>query len=650
MKFISLVMKNWLVFKNTQSIIFPQDDHANILVIFGENMHGKTSLLNAVRWALYGEALDRQKRSVPEEKLLNIGAKEEGDNTFGVRLLFEADGEKFEIDREVTIEPSRANKSVIMKRNNRVIDGGAVEPTIESLVPKQISQFLLFDGELLNQFEELVIDEGSSQANAIKNSIERALGLPVLQRAVQELEILKKGYSKQFQTEMKKNRNLAYIAKNLELHENNLNSKQEEKESIEAQIAENRERLSELDDILEKASRDINLGERKRMLTAESKKNITEIVTQKNRTKLEIANLWREPLARALSPHILTIKNRLIQLNRTRQTNAINYSKIKSLEKALLDNICSECGNPIEENKRELVQEKLDALKSGIEEAVGLDDKIAALLQKRDGITVNNESKGSSVTVKLMVQSVLKLERRNIEIDNELFEIRNELAGFDEEQGRHIKNEYDMRRTEIGKLGQQVISIESDIEAIQVEIAQLNKHPEFQSAKSKDSLASELELSEKLLSVFSSAVSNYRDSMRRKIGSRASETFGNLTTEKQFDELQINESYGLNLIIDGHQVSRSAGAEQIVALSLIEALNYHGRRKGPMLMDTPAGRLDRTHRKNVMNYLPKVVTQLAFFAHSGELTDDEVYFDRSRIGQKYIINRLSSFHSVLEAS
>ena len=46
-------------------------------------------------------------------------------------------------------------------------------------------------------------------------------------------------------------------------------------------------------------------------------------------------------------------------------------------------------------------------------------------------------------------------------------------------------------------------------------------------------------------------------------------------------------------------MARSAGAEQIVALSLIEALNFHGRRKGPMLMDTPAGRLDKSHREKM---------------------------------------------------
>ena len=78
--------------------------------------------------------------------------------------------------------------------------------------------------------------------------------------------------------------------------------------------------------------------------------------------------------------------------------------------------------------------------------------------------------------------------------------------------------------------------------------------------------------------------------MRELVQNRASETFSQLTTEPEFDKLVINQSYGLSLVVKGQKVMRSAGAEQIVALSLIEALNHHGRQKGPMIMDTAVNR------------------------------------------------------------
>ena len=228
-----------------------------------------------------------------------------------------------------------------------------------------------------------------------------------------------------------------------------------------------------------------------------------------------------------------------------------------------------------------------------------------------------------------------------------MFDIQNELLGFDEEKGRRLKNEYDNRNKEVGIILNKLDVVELDLKDIQLEIDSIKKNPLYKNAITGES-KEEHDKIEGLKVIFNAAVNNYRDSMKDEVGARASHSFENLTTEERFDELKINSSYGLELVIDGQKVARSAGAEQIVALSLIESLNFLGRRKGPMLMDTPAGRLDKSHRSNVMSYLPSVVTQLAIFAHSGELTEDEIYFDRSRIGKKYRINRVSPFHSILE--
>ena len=80
-------------------------------------------------------------------------------------------------------------------------------------------------------------------------------------------------------------------------------------------------------------------------------------------------------------------------------------------------------------------------------------------------------------------------------------------------------------------------------------------------------------------------------------------------------------------------------------MSLIEALNFHGRRTGPMIMDTPVGRLDNKHRAKILNYLPKVVTQLAIFAHCGELDEDSNFIDPRFVGARFRIERVSSFHA-----
>ena len=647
MKFVSLHLNNWLPYRGEQHLEFPMDDHRNILVIFGENMNGKTSLLNAVRWALYGKARNRQKRVIADKDLMNIDALKNGENSFWVKLALEADGSEYLIDRRVTLKDGLAKPVVILKRDNRVVDGNLVEGIINGLVAEQISQFLLFDGELLNEFEDLVVNEGGEQAKSIKTNIEKALGLPVLTRAASEIETLSKKFAKKAQEEISKNNSMKVLARNLANHNDNLASKEEEREKLEKDLEEHREKIQELNEQIERSSKNIAMAGKKLALKDEHARNLEDIDEATRLSKLKMADLWKVPLSIALEPVKTAIQKNVAELTGIQQSNAVVRSKIIALEKSIAEEICSQCGFNLAGTQRETVDQKLKNLRDEIDEIADLDEKLSQLQQSLGGITMKDDASNVAANLSELSRTIQTKLLRNAKINSDLFDIQNELLGFDEEKGRRLKNEYDNRNKEVGVILNKLDVVERGIKDIQVEIDAIKKNPLYKNAITGDS-KEELDKIDGLKEIFSAAVETYRDSMKDEVGARASHSFKNLTTEERFDDLKINSSYGLELVIDGQKVARSAGAEQIVALSLIESLNFLGRRKGPMLMDTPAGRLDKSHRANVMSYLPSVVTQLAIFAHSGELTEDEIYFDRSRIGKKYRINRLSPFHSVLE--
>ena len=94
---------------------------------------------------------------------------------------------------------------------------------------------------------------------------------------------------------------------------------------------------------------------------------------------------------------------------------------------------------------------------------------------------------------------------------------------------------------------------------------------------------------------------------------------------------------------------RSAGAEQIVALSLIDGLARAGRAAGPVVMDTPFGRLDRRHRANILSYLPSTSSQLILLVHEGEVRKEgDLDHIASRIGCVYEIKEVGPRHSSIE--
>ena len=150
---------------------------------------------------------------------------------------------------------------------------------------------------------------------------------------------------------------------------------------------------------------------------------------------------------------------------------------------------------------------------------------------------------------------------------------------------------------------------------------------------------------------FSESIERLRDDLRRHVQRRASEAFKQLTTQKSYSSLEINNNYGLTILDERNEkvTVRSAGAEQIVALSLIDGLARTGRAAGPVVMDTPFGRLDLKHRDNILKYLPNSTRQLILLVHDGEIRrDTDLELVANRIGAEFEIREISPRHSRIE--
>jgi DNA sulfur modification protein DndD len=127
--------------------------------------------------------------------------------------------------------------------------------------------------------------------------------------------------------------------------------------------------------------------------------------------------------------------------------------------------------------------------------------------------------------------------------------------------------------------------------------------------------------------VFEAAVDRYKAELHGRVEASATDLLLQMTTEKQdYARLSINDHYGLTIIHnDGRaEDSRSADAEQVVALALLGALQANAPLRGPIVMDTPFGRLDPGHTANVVGALPTVAEQVILFVQEGEIDRDTV--------------------------
>src|SRR5690606_12305032 len=109
-------------------------------------------------------------------------------------------------------------------------------------------------------------------------------------------------------------------------------------------------------------------------------------------------------------------------------------------------------------------------------------------------------------------------------------------------------------------------------------------------------------------------------------------------------------NYGLTILDENGKdvLVRSAGAEQVVALSLIGALKRLAARRRPVIMDTPFGRLDRQHRQNILRFVPTLADQVALLVHSGELDPErDLGAIKGKVSAELVIDHVGSARSVI---
>lgn len=180
MKLLRLTINNFMPYKDEVKLKFPTDETRNTLIVFGDNMRGKTSLLNSIRWCFYGYAYGRHLREIPLHLMPNKESAAEGNWKMEVRIEFEANGSQYDLRRvadkkSLISSPEKAedfNVSTHMIKDGAAIPANEIDFEINKFSPEQVSRFFLFDGELLQEYEELLI-EGSDHGKKLSRQLSK---------------------------------------------------------------------------------------------------------------------------------------------------------------------------------------------------------------------------------------------------------------------------------------------------------------------------------------------------------------------------------------------------------------------------------------------------------------------------------------------
>jgi DNA sulfur modification protein DndD len=130
MKFKSIEIENFGPYFGVNQMNLETNSHSPIILIHGENERGKTSLLHAFRWCLYGRTKDHSNRFINEFNFANWDAAEsEVDFTTSVTLVIITENNEITLTRSFQV--SKINKfgenaedlGIIINKINAEING-----------------------------------------------------------------------------------------------------------------------------------------------------------------------------------------------------------------------------------------------------------------------------------------------------------------------------------------------------------------------------------------------------------------------------------------------------------------------------------------------------------------------------------------------
>lgn len=659
MKLIRLTMTNFMPYKDQTVVDFPTDDSRNVMLVFGDNMRGKTSLLNAIRWGFYERALGRHSRVIGLLDIVNKDAVLEDNWRIDVFIEFESNGDHFELRRTAdrrspVVRPSRSDDlqtSVLLKKNGVVVSGDQVSYELDQVAPEQTSRFFLFDGELLQEYEELLF-EGSEQGRQIKEAIEQVLGVPTLVRGRDELGTILKNASRA-QTKA-----LAHIQglKAQALRTDALNEKLEAFEAdekyLEAQISSVREERENLEDELEAAATVLALKARLDGARAERDESQSTIDRKFSERHEVLSVAWKDMLDARLSQKKTGLREEQLQITRAMKTSSRVESDIDRLKQLIETDSCPTCYQPVDGPIRSRLKDELGKMQASVMAQKDVSDRLNEISAQ---LGILEKVRGSGARQRLaqiekdIQHAQIKLQRA----ENEIEEIEEKVNEQDAtELARKRSRRADLLKEE-GKLDNDLDGVRNNLKKVKEELAIARKAIEGVASARAEKSTQKVTLAASLEKIFAASIESLRDKLRGRVEQLASDAFRKMTTQHSYQGLKINENYGLS-ILDSHgrTVSmRSAGAEQIVALSLIDGLNRTGRSAGPVVMDTPFGRLDPKHRANILGYLPTVTTQFVLFVHGGEIRrETDLDAIKERVGAVYDLVEISETQTRIERS
>ncbi|MEE4078457.1 DNA sulfur modification protein DndD [Pseudomonas viridiflava] len=601
-----------------------------IILFGGLNGSGKTSILIAVRLALYGRLAFSECNTYQDyvEKLSSLIHQSDlltQPNNASLRLTFtyNKSGETSEFTVQRTWHKGEKDHLKLYKNGLELseLNYEQCQGFLNELIPSGIADLFFFDGEKISELAE------DDTGKTLQTAVRRLLGLDVIEKLKSDLSIyLKRQVQRGSESDHKKELLLL-----------------EEKSEKLGKSAENFRYAADLIKTTI-GLMDAEIKKQESILSAQGgafaaskaheNSKIESLIKEKSQFERAIRSELEGLLPLSLAPKVINrLLTQLEHETNTKQTLAFNneFSNfLNNLEASKTFSSADQKNTTINLLKTHFVDHMKDRPQGEIkldisEREFGILSSLAIHGAESSKIRFNNACKGFFETETALEQAANNIERAPD--DEQILEIVTTLRELDSRRQAAL--------TEYSSLLEKAKTSLSEQLDCSRKLQRL--HNSRRSQHEASSAVQNAEASLSILDQYSKKLTNARV---KKLEANFDAAYKKLTRKKNLQifakidcetfKVELHNDHGQTI----ERTSLSAGEKQIYALAILDALAKSSGRQLPVIIDTPLGRLDSEHRDTLVDsYFPNASHQIIILS-----TDTEIH-------EKYYTERLEQLTS-----
>ena len=642
-----------------QAFEFPQPRGGrNIVLIGGMNGYGKTSILEALYLGLYGkesvEHLGRAGlkddvgyRKFLERALHGTAIRTGRDSMWAKVQINQSPAEGIEVTRKWFFSRSgdwTGEDEVVIYEIRDGIRGRAVsaerlpELLDQRFIPAHVAPFFFFDGEEVKKLAD------QSRADQIKSGLEGLLGVVLLRKLKKRLE--------EFQTNRSSGVSVMDEQKHRELfdalsqHEREYDEAERKHRDFDESVKSLQSRRTDL------TNRMIQLG-----AGAGDVASVSDIVKQQAdaETELKATEDALDVVVATKLPFHLVARELLEGLSKQVQEEIAREgwdARKKNLEpeKAkFIGTFYATTEPPLQPDltsaQQAALQARLDVaweslfypMPDGCAETIVHDylgSKRPGLLQAMDGLRMGAQdvlglvAKREALQKKIreLVNRYTKIE--GVDRDGTLAKLNAELTG--------VNATLDQKQRELGDVERQIQGLKGTID--QERALYAREHEKFVQANPVKSMVGR---AERVCGLIGELIPQLYTLKVEQLAEAMTSVYKKLAHKKQVHRIDIDESGQTKILSrEGDEIpfDKSAGENQVFATALLAGLASISGIDAPLVVDTPLGRLDSTHRANILKYWVSDKKRQVILLSQDKEIDRETYATlEPNVGKTYLL-------------